>query len=221
MKLRVYQLNKDRAGSAPVWIDKGRDKPVTNAALYDEVFRGEGNWKDISEAVRQFQEQGHLLFRGRSIQPTDVFVTEQGCFFLGWEGVIEVAFDPSQTQKPGHLLRCVYVEPNYPAYEADIGENLMSMQKAVGGLIECVSPHGDKTILVCNDEGKLLGMEGNRRLNNGSVIAGPFFVIGDAGENFRSLTDAEVNRYLQMYAEPQQISQREVQADMGMTFYCF
>ena len=67
----------------------------------------------------------------------------------------------------------------------------------------------------------MLGMEGNRRLDGGSVIAGPFFVIGDAGENFRSLTDAEVNRYLQVYAEPQQISQREVQADMGMTFYCF
>ena len=80
----------------------------------------------------------------------------------------------------------------------------------------CGAPHN-----VANDEAKLLGMEGNRRLDGGSVIAGPFFVIGDAGENFRSLTDAEVNRYLQVYAEPQQISQREVRADMGMTFYCF
>ena len=80
----------------------------------------------------------------------------------------------------------------------------------------CGAPHN-----VANDEAKLLGMEGNRRLDGGSIIAGPFFVIGDAGENFRSLTDAEVNRYLQVYAEPQQISQREVRADMGMTFYCF
>lgn len=80
----------------------------------------------------------------------------------------------------------------------------------------CGAPHN-----VCNDEGKLLGMEGNRRLDNGSIIAGPFFVIGDAGEHFRSLTDAEVNKYLQLYAEPQQISQREVQADMGFTFYSF
>ena len=80
----------------------------------------------------------------------------------------------------------------------------------------CGAPHN-----VANDEGKLLGMEGNRRLSSGSVIAGPFFIIGDAGEKFRSLTDAEVNRYLQVYAEPQQISQRKVQADMGMTFYCF
>ena len=82
-------------------------------------------------------------------------------------------------------------------------------------------PHGDRPVLVCNDEGKLLGMEGNRRLDNGSIIAGPFFVIGDTGEHFRSLTDAEVNKYLQLYAEPQQISQREVQADMGFTFYSF
>ena len=117
--------------------------------------------------------------------------------------------------------RVVYVEPGKPAVEKKIGTKLEDLQAEVGGLIECVYPHGDRTVLVCNDEGKLLGMEGNRRLSNGSLIAGPFFVIGDAGENFRSLTDAEVNRYLQMYAEPQQISQREVQADMGFTFYSF
>lgn len=120
-----------------------------------------------------------------------------------------------------NLYRVVYVEPGKPAVEKKIGTELEDLQAVVGGLIECVYPHGDRTILVCNDEGKLLGMEGNRRLSNGSIIAGPFFIIGDAGEKFRSLTDAEVNRYLQVYAEPQQISQREVRADTGMTFYCF
>lgn len=117
--------------------------------------------------------------------------------------------------------RVVYVEPGKPAVEKKIGTDLRDLQAEVGGLIECVYPHGDKTVLVCNDEGKLLGMEGNRRLGNGSVIAGPFFIIGDAGENFRSLTDAEVNQYLQVYAKPQQISQKEVQADMGFTFHYF
>ena len=117
--------------------------------------------------------------------------------------------------------RVVYVEPGKPAVEKKIGSKLEDLQEAVGGLIECVYPHGDRTVSVCNDEGKLLGMEGNRRLGNGSISAGPFFVSGDAGEEFRSLTDAEVGRYLRQYAEPQLISQREVQADMGFTFYCF
>lgn len=97
--------------------------------------------------------------------------------------------------------RVVYVEPGKPAVEKEIGSKLEDLQEAVGGLIECVYAHRDNTILVCNDEGKLLGMEGNRRLDNGSIIAGPFFVIGSAGENFRSLTDAEVSRYLQVYAK--------------------
>ena len=111
--------------------------------------------------------------------------------------------------------RVVYVEPGKPAVEKKIGTKLEDLQA------ECIYCHRDGTLIVANDEAKLLGMEGNRRLDGGSIIAGPFFVIGDAGENFRSLTDAEVNRYLQVYVEPQQISQREVRADMGMTFYCF
>ena len=117
--------------------------------------------------------------------------------------------------------RVVYVEPGKPAIQKEIGTKLEDLQAAVGGLIECIYSHNDGTIIVANDEAKLIGMEGNRRLGNGSIIAGPFFVIGDGGENFRSLTDAEVSRYVQQYAEPQQISQREVQADMGFTFYCF
>ena len=119
------------------------------------------------------------------------------------------------------MYRVVYVEPGKPAVEKRIGTKLEDLQAEVGGLIECIYSHNDGTIIVANDEAKLIGMEGNRRLGNGSIIAGPFFVIGDAGEEFRSLTDAEVGRYLRQYAEPQLISQREVQADMGFTFYCF
>lgn len=117
--------------------------------------------------------------------------------------------------------RVVYVEPGKPAVEKKIGTDLQDLQAEVGGLIECIYSHRDGTIIVANDAAKLLGMEGNRRLGDGTIIAGPFFVVGEAGENFRSLTDAEVSRYLQIYAKPQQISPKEVQADMGFTFYCF
>lgn len=119
------------------------------------------------------------------------------------------------------MYRVVYVEPGKPAVGKRIGTKLEDLQAEVGGLIECIYSHNDGTIIVANDEAKLIGMEGNRRLGNGSIIAGPFFVIGDGGEDFRSLTDAEVSRYIQQYAQPHQISQREVQADMGFTFYCF
>lgn len=220
MKVSIYQINYQRLSNAPIWKDKGGVKPATNAVLYDEVFRGEGTWEDIHEVVSQFEGEAHPLFRGRQIQPTDVFVTDQGTFFKGWDGMVEVDFDQTQAQKQENLLRVVYVEPNRPAYETEIGADLHSQQKAVGGLIELVNM-GNRCFLVCNDEGKLMGMEGNRRLGNGSVIAGPFFIVGDSGEDFCSLTDAQVNHYLQQFSQPEQISQREVQADMGFTFYSF
>ena len=83
-----------------------------------------------------------------------------------------------------------------------------------------VNGNGDGTLLVCNEESKLMGMDGNRRLN-GDVIAGPFFVVGTDGENFRSLTDAEVERYKQRFAEVEDIFPEEVQEHMGFTFFAW
>ena len=61
-------------------------------------------------------------------------------------------------------------------------------------------------------------MEGNRRFGNGSsIIAGPFFVVGLTEDDFRGLTDAEVMKYMDRFKEPEQISQEEVQGDMGIT----
>ena len=76
----------------------------------------------------------------------------------------------------------------------------------------------DNTCLICNEEAKLEGMEGNRRIGDGtSIIAGPFFVVGLTEEDFRGLTDEEVTRYMDRFKEPEQISQEEVQGDMGFT----
>ena len=77
----------------------------------------------------------------------------------------------------------------------------------------CGAPHN-----ICNEEGKLLGMEGNRRIP-GDVLAGPFFVVGDAGETFRSLTEEELERYRERFAEIEDISPQEVQAATGF-FFC-
>ena len=62
-------------------------------------------------------------------------------------------------------------------------------------------------------------MEGNRRIGNGgTVIAGPFFVCGLTVDDFRGLTEQEAQTYLERFAQPEDISQDEVEADMGFTF---
>lgn len=75
----------------------------------------------------------------------------------------------------------------------------------------CGAPHN-----ICNEEAKLEGMDGNRRFGS-SIIAGPFFVVGLTEDDFRSLSDSEVMRYMDRFKEPEQISQEEVQGDMGFT----
>ena len=120
-------------------------------------------------------------------------------------------------QRMKENLRILMVEPRKAPYEASVPHELSAMQQAVGGLIEVVR-NSDGTLLVCNEEGKLLGMEGNRRIP-GDVLAGPFFVVGDAGETFRSLTEEELERYKKRFAEIEDISPQEVQAATGF-FFC-
>lgn len=116
-------------------------------------------------------------------------------------------------------LRVVMVEPGKPAYETEIENTLEAEQKAVGGYIEVV-PLDNKKLLICNEEGKLNGMQGNRRVEN-DIIAGPFFIVGDDGDEFRSLTEKEVKESLKRFAEPEEISQEEVENAMsaGVMFF--
>lgn len=116
-------------------------------------------------------------------------------------------------------LRVLMVEPHESPYELFITDQINDLQETVGGLIEIIG-NGDGTLLVCNDEAKLNGMDGNRRID-GDVIAGPFFVVGEDGENFRSLTDEEMQKYMQRFGEIEDISPEEVKENMGYTFYAW
>lgn len=78
----------------------------------------------------------------------------------------------------------------------------------------------DNTCLVGNEESKLQGMKGNRRIGDGSsIVAGPFFICGLTADDFRGLTDEEVVKYMARFAEPEYISDEETQADTGFQVF--
>lgn len=118
-------------------------------------------------------------------------------------------------------MKVVMVEPNKPAYITEIGDDYKSLHDAVGGLIEPIYfLHERGVVMVGNEEAKLLGMEGNRRFDDG-IVAGPFFICGDNGEDFCSLTDAQCEKYVQQFAEPHTITQQEVEDDMKIEISFF
>ena len=58
-----------------------------------------------------------------------------------------------------------------------------------------------------NDEGKLLGMEPNRSLkdedgNIYDVIAGTFYIVGLDEENFGSLSEELIEKYMKKFKQP-------------------
>ena len=63
------------------------------------------------------------------------------------------------------------VEPGKAPYETEIEGGLESLQKAVGGSIQAVYPYDDPVALICNEEGKLMGLPLNRSLtdDNGEI----------------------------------------------------
>lgn len=226
MRVKIYQMNTDRDRHLIKFLGlesmkKSMGVDSVDSSLYDEVFNAELDTDNLEEIYTRFNTEKHPLHRGHALSVSDVVVTDKGAFFCDSVGFKQIEFDESQTQKPENLMRVLYVEPGKAPYEAEIANDLRSMQRAVGnGLIEPIFMDGG-CVLVGNEESKLRGMQGNRHLDGGGIIAGPFFICGDAGEDFRSLTDEEVNKYMEKYAEPEDISNDETQSDVGFILYGF
>ena len=76
----------------------------------------------------------------------------------------------------------------------ELEDSLASMQRAVGGLIQAVyEPGGRDAALICNEEGKLLGMPVNRLATDmaylfNDAIVGNAILIGTTDEDFIGLT---------------------------------
>lgn len=112
-------------------------------------------------------------------------------------------------------LRVLMVEPGKAPEVRTIPNTLKAMQEAVGGLIQII-PLEDDIQLVCNDEGKLIGLEGNRRVRN-DIIVGNFFLAADGGEELCSLSEKEIEKYSQVFAEPQTFTQEEIESTNSIT----
>ena len=72
--------------------------------------------------------------------------------------------EESAAQPPRREIFVVLCEPGKMAKAATIEASLESYQKAVGGYIEAYYPFEEPVCIVCNDEGKLIGLELNRGL---------------------------------------------------------
>jgi hypothetical protein len=91
------------------------------------------------------------------------------------------------------------VEPHKRPYPKIIKDDLPSLQKEVGGYIEIIYPFDDDAVVICNEEGKLIGLEGNRKIG-GDIIAGDFLIARDDGQGgLTKLTVEQIQKYTKMF----------------------
>ena len=94
-------------------------------------------------------------------------------------------------------IRILVVEPNKEPKQIKAEHTLENLQKLVGGLIEYVELDYN-TDLICNEEGKLLGLELNRKLEN-DIVAGTFFIVGQHNGETISLSKKQIKKYREMF----------------------
>ena len=100
-------------------------------------------------------------------------------------------------------LNLLLVKPNELPKKITIKNTLKEKQKLVDGLIEYVYlPNCNDVVLICNEEGKLLGLPPNRDIGY-DIVCGDFLIVGDdpeLGED-RSLTEEQITKYSKMFDE--------------------
>ena len=122
------------------------------------------------------------------------------------------------------IITVLQVEPMRIPKPCQLANNLTALQDAVSigadsrGLIEVINLDA-KTCLICNEEGKLLGLTPNRRLGM-DIICGVFYVAGqDHKGNFTSLSKEAMEYYQNIFQHPDVIDAEEVSQLIMGGFY--
>lgn len=120
----------------------------------------------------------------------------------------EDSFHVDLEQEKEKNIQVVLCEPGKKARVTTIKNDLTSLQKMTGGYIEAVYPFEDPVAIVCNEEGKINGMELNRALRDDQgniydILAGPFLVVGLGEEDFASLSKDLQEKYRKLFEHPE------------------
>lgn len=105
-------------------------------------------------------------------------------------------------------IKVLVVEPMREPYTKEIDAGLKSLQNEVCGNIQAVYPFDELVAVICNEEGKMDGLELNRALRdeNGriyDIIAGTFLVCGLTDDNFGSLSDDLISKFTDHFKQPE------------------
>lgn len=234
MRIKIYQIDQDKDTNRVKFLGtdslKGfHGSTEIDASIYKNVFYGDVDCEDLEDIYMLFNTERVPTHQGHSLSISDVVevidcdneMYKSKCFFCDSVGYKTIDFDTSKCEEMSGL-KCVYITPHHTPIELNLEVNEYKvLRDAVKGTIEITRPFDEDIAIVGNDEAKLIGMEGNRRVGNG-IYAGPMLIVGDnGGEDFVALSQEQADRYMERFAQPEEISQEETESDVGFVIYGF
>lgn len=124
------------------------------------------------------------------------------------DSMIDAERDAVQKSK----LKVLVVEPDKEPYVKFIEPGYRSLQAEVDGTIQGVYPFADPVGIICNDDGKWMGMPLNRALRDDEgtvydIVAGTFVIAGLSEDDYCSLDDTMIEKYTHMFKHPEMFIQ--------------
>ena len=174
MKIKIYQIDMERDEHRIAMM--GYEETLAklhsdsiDSALYDLVFEGEVEATDLEAVYAKFNLDHPAGYTGRSMSVSDVVqvvesnTAKEGFYFCDSIGFKEIPFQPELTKNAlPRTIDVVLVEPGKLARPTKITATLEGMQAVVGGGIEPFYPFEEQVCIVCNEEGKIIGLPLNR-----------------------------------------------------------
>lgn len=182
MKIRIYQIDSSRDENRVAFLSlkacrMSQKQDEIDSGIYNQVYEGEVNRDTLEGVYMLFNLRHPDGFLGHSLSVSDVVEVCEGAevppgfYYCDPTGFQEISFDPAlcegiqneknETQKQ---IKVLLVEPMKPPKQMLIEPTLSRLQELVGGEIEEYMPFEDEVAVLCNKEGKILGLPLNRAI---------------------------------------------------------
>lgn len=193
-----------------------------NARYHIAALVQTGRTAELKEQICNMQKEYHL--DNADVQPflkrIENFEHCKGNYLANAEMQVEQNYNQidgiinneppreSVEQNMSDKMKVLVVEPMQEPYIKEIDAGLKSLQKEVGGSIQAIYPFEEEAAIICNEEGKINGLELNRALLDDNlkiydVIAGTFLICGLTGDSFGSLPDELINKFSEQFKHPE------------------
>ena len=181
MQITIYQIDMKRdvnriAFESLERLERYQGSSEIDSTLYDKVYEGDVACNGLEDVYRMFNMEHPPEYTGRSLSVSDVVEiksgpVEPGFYFCDSIGFQKVEFEPELTgSKETDAIRVVLLEPGKLARVTEIENSLRGIQHAVGGNFETINVPGEDALLICNREGKEMGLPLNRAIREADVI---------------------------------------------------